>query len=86
MLATIVLLFGVCWLPLHSFIIIITFNPTAFGRIANEVYFGVHWLSMANSFVNPVVYGFMNENFRVGLTQRTYQCNVRDARRYHTIT
>ncbi|GFR93873.1 neuropeptide Y receptor [Elysia marginata] len=74
MLATIVLLFGVCWLPLHIFIIIITFNHTFFGTAANNVYFGVHWLSMANSFVNPVVYGFMNENFRADLENLLSSC------------
>ncbi|RUS89820.1 hypothetical protein EGW08_002432 [Elysia chlorotica] len=74
MLVTIVLLFGVCWLPLHGFIIIITFNRTAFGAAANKIYFAVHWLSMANSFVNPVVYGFMNDNFRADLESMLNKC------------
>ncbi|CAL1529009.1 unnamed protein product, partial [Lymnaea stagnalis] len=65
MLVTIVLLFGVCWLPLHVFITVVTFNVSFFGVVTYEIYFGVHWLSMANSFVNPVIYGFMNDNFRV---------------------
>lgn len=71
MLATIVLLFGVCWLPLHTFFVVITFNETAFGDAANGIYFAFHWLSMANSFVNPVIYGFMNENFRVRMNNAT---------------
>ncbi|KAH9514505.1 hypothetical protein Btru_025483 [Bulinus truncatus] len=74
MLVTIVLLFGVCWLPLHIFIIIITFNFNFFGAAANTIYFGVHWLSMANSFVNPLIYGFMNESFRADLNSMAHSC------------
>ncbi|XP_005090267.1 QRFP-like peptide receptor [Aplysia californica] len=75
MLATIVLLFGLCWLPLHLFMMVVTFKYNAFGDAANEIYFGVHWLSMANSFVNPVVYGFMNDNFRADLRSLQQSCH-----------
>src|SRR5687768_1489442 len=30
-------------------------------------YFACHWLAMANSFVNPIIYCFMSENFRKDL-------------------
>lgn len=73
MLVIVVSLFGVCWLPLHVFTLIMDFNP----ELNNEdqmqasntgaaVYTAVHWLAMSNSFVNPIIYGFLNDSFRVG--------------------
>lgn len=39
------------------------------SEVGNKVYvslsIAVHWLSMSNSFVNPVIYCFMSDNFRV---------------------
>ena len=86
MLVVVVALFGVCWLPLHLFTLVLDFYPdlmkkpgsksplTGGGgdpkrvderRILVLFYYAVHWLAMSNSFVNPIVYGFFNDNFRV---------------------
>ncbi|KAK2145260.1 hypothetical protein NP493_3991g00002 [Ridgeia piscesae] len=71
MLAVVVLLFGLCWLPLHVFILLIDFHPELIIYSTPEqekffiaIYYCVHWLAMSNSFVNPIVYGFLNESFR----------------------
>jgi len=29
------------------------------------VYSAVHWLAMSNSCVNPIIYGFLHDSFRV---------------------
>lgn len=94
MLVTVVVLFGVCWLPLHLFNVhqdlvnsggggggddaVNSANDddddvsAATGDDSNGVddklfviYMAVHWLAMSNSFVNPVIYGFLNDGFRV---------------------
>ena len=72
MLVVVVVLFAVCWLPLHAFMLVIDFNPeltnyksTAQKRFFTGVYYCVHWLAMSNSFVNPIIYGFLNDCFRV---------------------
>jgi hypothetical protein len=74
MLATIVVLFAICWLPIHILQLLIAFKRdwlegmygTEFG---SQTYVALtifsHWLSMSNSFVNPVIYCFMSDNFRV---------------------
>ncbi|KAL5018289.1 hypothetical protein ScPMuIL_004011 [Solemya velum] len=72
MLVTVVTLFGLCWLPLHTFILVLDFNPDiekneSLGDILSYTYYGVHWVAMSNSFVNPIIYGFMNESFRIDL-------------------
>lgn len=74
MLITIVVLFAICWLPIHLFQLIRVFNQELLKRFidydaSNVRYLFIviasHWLSMANSFVNPMIYCFMSDNFRV---------------------
>ena len=73
MLVAIVVLFGVCWLPLHAFNLLwdlsqqfADFMSSPEGQpIANSLYLIFHWLAMANSFVNPFIYIFMLTSFRV---------------------
>jgi len=79
MLVVVVVLFGVCWLPLHAFMLVIDFNPqltdyktAAQKRFFIALYYCVHWLAMSNSFVNPIIYGFLNDSFRVR-RRRTYR-------------
>ncbi|KAG8287396.1 hypothetical protein J6590_039020 [Homalodisca vitripennis] len=72
MLVTIVVLFSFCWLPLQIFNAVYNFFP-AFANTTTDTsrtlyalsYFGCLWLANANSFVNPLIYCFMSENFRV---------------------
>ncbi|KAI0208575.1 hypothetical protein LSAT2_006723 [Lamellibrachia satsuma] len=81
MLAVVVLLFGICWLPLHVFILLIDFHPELIiyqtpeqEKLFIAIYYCVHWLAMSNSFVNPIVYGFLNESFRVDLKRFLRLC------------
>ncbi|XP_060070666.1 QRFP-like peptide receptor [Ylistrum balloti] len=72
MLVTIVTFFGLCWLPLHLFILVLDFNPgmEEDSRILPTltILFSLaHWIAMSNSFVNPIIYGFMNNNYRADL-------------------
>ncbi|XP_041364856.1 substance-P receptor-like [Gigantopelta aegis] len=73
MLITVVLMFGMCWLPIHLFFLLDAFAPNTVPHEHKEaLYWGCHWLSMANSFVNPVIYGFMNDSFRADLKHIFY--------------
>ena len=72
MLIVVVTLFAICWLPLHAFILLIDFRPdlTDYQTVSQKhffviVYSAVHWLAMSNSFVNPIIYGFLHDSFRV---------------------
>lgn len=74
MLVIVVCIFGLCWLPLHTFIIVIDFNPHLLEYKSEQqeilftaVYYFAHWLAMSNSFANPIIYGFTNDSFRVSI-------------------
>lgn len=77
MLVTIVFLFGSCWLPIHIFTMVLDYNPTLVKdhrRTLTILYIIIHWLAMANSFMNPIIYGFMNDNFRSDLKTSYQKC------------
>ena len=67
-------LFALCWLPLQTFLLLYYFVPgfdsfqTDYERRVYALsYFACHWLANANSMVNPLVYCFMSDNFRVSV-------------------
>lgn len=92
MLVTIVVLFSLCWLPLQTFNGIYYFYPDFAIATTDRArtfyalsYFACLWLANANSFVNPLIYCFMSENFRVSVgfqgqsysnVQKKYQDSV----------
>lgn len=74
MLMTIVIVFALCWAPLHIFQMLVHFYPEMNNQKTKlsyytyvGAYYVTHWLAMAHSFVNPFVYCFMCDNFRVSI-------------------
>ena len=73
MLVALVVAFAVCWLPLHAFNVVLDVAPHLFDlidtpydlRIFLGIYLSCLWLAMANSFINPFIFGFLNESFKV---------------------
>ncbi|WAQ96123.1 TLR2-like protein, partial [Mya arenaria] len=76
MLVIVVAMFGICWLPLHAFILVLDFFPsvgeTVSGSTLTSLFISCHWLAMSNSFANPIIYGFTNESFRADLVTLFY--------------
>ncbi len=69
MLLVVALLFILSWLPLWALMMLSDYASLSERqhRIVNiYVYPLAHWLAFCNSSVNPIVYGFFNENFRKG--------------------
>ncbi|XP_019635239.1 PREDICTED: neuropeptide Y receptor type 5-like [Branchiostoma belcheri] len=67
MLCTVVSMFVVSWLPLHVFRFILDLHPNFVYDNPDRSYiffFCAHWLAMSHSFMNPIVYSFMNDRFR----------------------
>ncbi|XP_077999682.1 substance-P receptor-like [Glandiceps talaboti] len=80
MLVAIVVMFALCWLPLHTFKLITVFYPAVYDgstssqdrlRIVNAC---VLWVAMSNSFVNPFIYGFLNNCFVANLKVAGVSC------------
>ncbi|XP_047426076.1 neuropeptide FF receptor 2 [Mugil cephalus] len=94
MLLIVALLFILSWLPLWALMMLSDYASLTEHqyRVINiYVYPLAHWLAFFNSSVNPIIYGFFNENFRRGfqaafkfqlcsadiVRQRTYSHRIR---------
>ncbi|XP_063077220.1 neuropeptide FF receptor 1-like [Engraulis encrasicolus] len=69
MLLIVALLFTISWLPLWTLILLTDYGsmtPSQINVLSAYVFPFAHWLAFFNSSVNPVVYGYFNENFRRG--------------------
>ncbi|KAK7173228.1 hypothetical protein R3I93_003136 [Phoxinus phoxinus] len=69
MLLVVALLFTLSWLPLWALMMLSDYASLSEHqhRVINIYFYPLaHWLAFCNSSVNPIVYGFFNENFRKG--------------------
>ena len=67
MFATVVLLFALCYLPIHSFTIIQDVDPGILNfPYIKIVYLSVILVAMSNCVYNPFIYCYMNHKFRNG--------------------
>ncbi|XP_061686923.1 neuropeptide Y receptor type 2-like isoform X2 [Syngnathoides biaculeatus] len=65
MLVTVVAVFAVSWLPLHAFQLAVDVD----GRVGRAqdfklLFSAFHAVAMCSTFVNPILYGWMNNNYR----------------------
>uniref|UniRef100_A0A8C8CQY4 Neuropeptide FF receptor 1 n=1 Tax=Oncorhynchus tshawytscha TaxID=74940 RepID=A0A8C8CQY4_ONCTS len=84
MLIVVALLFMLSWLPLWTLMLL-----TDYGGLGEEqlelltgyIFPFAHWLAFSNSSVNPIIYGYFNENFKRGfqaVCQTNSCCGLRD--------
>ncbi|XP_053113020.1 neuropeptide FF receptor 2 [Hemicordylus capensis] len=69
MLIIVALLFILSWLPLWTLAMLSDYANLNEGQlqiINIYIYPFAHWLAFFNSSINPIIYGFFNENFRRG--------------------
>ncbi|CAO1437875.1 unnamed protein product [Diamesa tonsa] len=65
MFVIVVILFGVCWLPIQTYNILqATFPEINEFKYINIIWFCCDWLAMSNSCYNPFIYGIYNEKFK----------------------
>ncbi|XP_077999609.1 prolactin-releasing peptide receptor-like [Glandiceps talaboti] len=88
MLVIVVLMFALCWLPLHVINVVMRIYPDIYVLEETQgtiriLHASFLWLACANSFVNPFVYVFINETFQTDL-KRLLKCQgIRKWRRKH---
>uniref|UniRef100_A0AAY4BMF6 Neuropeptide FF receptor 1 n=1 Tax=Denticeps clupeoides TaxID=299321 RepID=A0AAY4BMF6_9TELE len=69
MLILVALLFMLSWLPLWTLMLLTDYARPEGDRLdllTAYVFPFSHWLAFSNSSVNPIIYGYFNENFRRG--------------------
>ncbi|XP_027571363.1 neuropeptide Y receptor type 2-like [Pipra filicauda] len=66
MLVMVVVVFAVCWLPFHIFQLAIDLDLVLIFHEYKLLYTVFHVGAMCSTFVNPLLYGWMNKNYRNG--------------------
>uniref|UniRef100_G3NCG5 G-protein coupled receptors family 1 profile domain-containing protein n=1 Tax=Gasterosteus aculeatus aculeatus TaxID=481459 RepID=G3NCG5_GASAC len=77
MMITIVLLFTVCWAPFHTVHMLFEYHDLEVkydGVTLNMIIAVVQAIGFFNSFNNPIVYAFMNENFKKSCVSTLSRC------------
>ncbi|XP_053954082.1 RYamide receptor-like [Anastrepha ludens] len=75
MLIIVVVVFGLCWLPLQLYnILYVTFPEINEYHFISIIWFSCDWLAMSNSCYNPFIYGIYNEKFKREFNKRFATC------------
>ncbi|ESO87099.1 hypothetical protein LOTGIDRAFT_107384 [Lottia gigantea] len=75
MMIVVVLIFAVCWFPMHLYFILTNVKPSiVFMENIQQFYLIIYWLAMSNSMYNPIIYCWMNARFRHGFI-RFFRCS-----------
>lgn len=70
MLAIIILLYDICWLPIKLYQYLLDYDIIDFCSETSfyafiYIYLSCHWLAMASSSMNPIIYSMLSVSFRV---------------------
>ncbi|CAG09719.1 unnamed protein product, partial [Tetraodon nigroviridis] len=69
MLIVVALLFMLSWLPLWTLMMMADYaslDSDQVDLLTSYIFPFAHWLAFANSSINPIIYGYYNENFKKG--------------------
>uniref|UniRef100_H0UWF3 Pyroglutamylated RF-amide peptide receptor n=1 Tax=Cavia porcellus TaxID=10141 RepID=H0UWF3_CAVPO len=81
MMVTVVSLFAVCWAPFHVVHMMIEYSnfEKEYDEVTIKMIFAiVQIIGFSNSICNPIVYAFMNENFKKNFLSAVCYCIVKD--------
>ncbi|TKS93385.1 Neuropeptide Y receptor type 2 [Collichthys lucidus] len=85
MLVTMVVVFAVSWLPFHAFQLATDIDNTVLDmRDYRLLYTVFHVIAMCSTFANPLLYGWMNRNYRAAFLA-VFKCRRGDNRKENEI-
>ncbi|XP_072246487.1 neuropeptide Y receptor type 4 [Leuresthes tenuis] len=75
MLVALITAFALCWLPLTIFNVVADWNQEALPICHHNLLFSLcHLLAMSSTCINPIIYGFLNSNFRQEVREVLLHC------------
>ena len=75
MLVALVTAFALCWLPLTMFNVVSDWYQEALPVCHHDLLFSLcHLLAMSSTCINPIIYGFLNSNFRQEVREMLLHC------------
>ncbi|KAJ0005120.1 hypothetical protein NQD34_011334 [Periophthalmus magnuspinnatus] len=78
MLVALITAFALCWLPLTIFNVLSDWKQEALPVCHHNLLFSLcHLLAMSSTCINPIIYGFLNSNFRQEVRDVILHCRWR---------
>ncbi|XP_075210864.1 tachykinin-like peptides receptor 86C [Lycorma delicatula] len=75
MFIIVVTIFSLCWLPYHGyFIYAYHYKKVTESMYVQTVYLAFYWLAMSHAMVNPLIYFWMNNRFRMYFKYALCRC------------
>uniref|UniRef100_A0A665XA66 Neuropeptide Y receptor Y4 n=1 Tax=Echeneis naucrates TaxID=173247 RepID=A0A665XA66_ECHNA len=75
MLMALIMVFAFCWMPLTIFNVVSDWNQDALPICHHNLLFSLcHLLAMSSTCINPIIYGFLNSNFRQEVREVLLHC------------
>ena len=75
MMIFMVIIYALCWLPLHAVTLVGDANPDTWRfKYIQVVWIAAHWLAMSSCCYNPLVYCWMNARWRNGFLRALRCC------------
>ncbi|XP_027298357.2 pyroglutamylated RF-amide peptide receptor isoform X1 [Cricetulus griseus] len=81
MMVTVVALFAACWAPFHVVHMMVEYSDfeTEYDDVTIKMFFAVvQIIGFFNSICNPIVYAFMNENFKKNFLSAVCYCIIKE--------
>ena len=78
MLVIAALVFLICWLPLSIYHILADFQIVAHN---SNMFIVCHWLAISSACYNPIIYCWLNKDFRINLDRLCALCLSSNSRR-----
>ncbi|XP_056418140.1 neuropeptide Y receptor type 2 isoform X2 [Hyla sarda] len=77
MLVAVVVVFAVCWLPFHAFQLASDIDSKVLDLNEYKLIYTIfHVIAMCSTFANPILYGWMNNNYRTAFLT-AFKCEQR---------
>lgn len=85
MMIVVVIIFAVCWLPMHVYLVLQNHHPSVpkFQYI-QQIYIVFYLMAMSNSMYNPIIYCWMNSRFREGFIRVFCWCPCRPCKKFRS--
>ncbi|KAH3871656.1 tachykinin-like peptides receptor 99D [Dreissena polymorpha] len=85
MMIVVVLIFAICWLPMHTYFLLTSYyNSITEYEYIQQIYIIIYLMAMSNSMYNPIIYGWINARFREGFMHVFCWCPCRRCKRSRT--
>lgn len=85
MMIVVVVIFAVCWLPMHLYFLVASHHPPVRDfRYIQQMYLVFFLMAMSNSMYNPIIYCWMNSRFREGFIRVFCWCPCRPCKKFRS--